>query len=139
MAAVYKKKSQSRFRHWCFTSFSNVIRDPECAVYFVCGKELSPQTGRRHLQGYISFEHGKTLSAVKALLGDPAAHLERRRGTEREAAEYCKKVGGSEACSSTYERAGFTPRTVSRRHMYKPEGGDLCVCGVTNWPCGPYM
>lgn len=124
----YKKKSQSRFRHWCFTSFKNGVRDPDCAVYFCVGKELSPTTGRRHLQGYISFEHGKTKSAVAALLGDPGAHLERRCGTEREAAEYCQKVARQTGCSETYERTSSMPWIVSCSHVYKYPGRGVCVC-----------
>lgn len=125
------KKSSSRFRHWCFTSFQDGVRDPECAVYFCAGKEISPETGRRHIQGYISFEHGKTLSAVKALLGDPAAHLERRRGTEREAAEYCQKVGGPKACCETYERTSRDAWVVSRRHVYEHTRWGVCMCGLS--------
>lgn len=88
-------KSPSRFRHWCFTSFQNGVRDPHCSVVFCVGRELAGVTGRAHLQGYVSFEHAKTRSAVAALLGDERVHLEKRRGTEREAVEYCQKVRGS--------------------------------------------
>ncbi len=84
---------QKRSRCWCFTSFRDGVRDPECAEYYVAGREVCPDTGRKHFQGYVRFKHAKSLSAAKALLGDPAAHLEGRRGTEREAADYCKKDG----------------------------------------------
>lgn len=86
-------KAPRRARGWCFTSFKDGgVRDPHCATYFCAGKEVCPTTGRRHIQGYVRFEHAKSRKAVGALLGDAGAHLTARLGTEREAAEYCQKV-----------------------------------------------
>lgn len=57
------------------------------------GEEICPRTQRPHIQGYVEFFNGKTLSAAKTALGDPECHLEMRMGTALEAANYCKKDG----------------------------------------------
>ncbi len=61
--------------------------------YWVYGNEVCPDTGKEHLQGYIEFPKQKGMRAVKKALGDTSAHLEVRRGTSTEAADYCKKDG----------------------------------------------
>lgn len=86
-------KHPIKSRCWCYTSFLTTVDDPDGALYHVYGREVCPDSGRKHLQGYIRFKFGKTMRAVKALLGDPAVHLEKRKGTERVASDYCKKDG----------------------------------------------
>ena len=86
-----------RSRSWCYTlnnypliAMSLIRRTP--AKYHIMGRETG-ESGTRHLQGYIEFRNGKTMSAVKKLPGFRRMHLEIRRGTSREAADYCKKDG----------------------------------------------
>jgi hypothetical protein len=58
-------------------------------LYHVFQPEVG-DSGLNHLQGYIEFETRKRFTTVKRLL-DERAHLESRRGTPREASDYCKK------------------------------------------------
>lgn len=86
----------SRSRNWVFT-INNFTEDEiiacdtiECK-YIIYGEEIG-KTGTPHLQGYVELENAKTLTAVRKLLGG-RAHIEQRRGTPKEASDYCKKDG----------------------------------------------
>lgn len=60
--------------------------------YAVWQLEMCPETSRLHLQGYIEFVGQKTYSWVhEELEGLETAHLEPRRGSQRDAIAYAKK------------------------------------------------
>ncbi len=93
-----------RSRNWCFT-WNN---PPESAddqlanaftsggVSFICYQhEVGETTGTPHVQGYLEAANPRTLGGIKTALGAPSLHLETRRGTAQEAADYCKKPGGT--------------------------------------------
>lgn len=96
---------QSRHRNVCYT-LNNPTLDPSAHLdfvesrldvrYHVIGFERAPTTGTPHYQGYIEFNKAYSFTRIKQALGE--AHLEARRGTPQEAADYCKKDG------DTYER-----------------------------------
>lgn len=92
--------SQSkRLRNWVFT-----LNNPGAIALDQWGLKLSKRGGVRylifqlergsngtpHLQGYIEFDRPIRLQAVKKIL--PRAHLEGRRGTAQQAADYCRKT-----------------------------------------------
>lgn len=86
---------ETRHRSYCFT-WNNYPQDLsifdtiECR--YVCyGKEVAPETGTPHLQGFISFRNAKVLSAVRRLL--PGVHLSVARGTAEQNRTYCSKDG----------------------------------------------
>lgn len=56
--------------------------------YMVLGREVG-EGGTPHIQGYIEFYKPKDLSALKKI--NERVHWEKRMGTAREAAQYCKK------------------------------------------------
>jgi len=58
--------------------------------YKVVGKEKG-KSGTQHLQGYIELEKSLRLGTLKKRF--PRMHVEKRRGTAKQAAEYCKKEG----------------------------------------------
>ena len=60
------------------------------STYHVAGKEVG-ESGTPHLQGYIEFANKKEFSRIKKLM--PKCHLEKRKGTSKQAADYCKKDG----------------------------------------------
>lgn len=92
----------ARFRNVCFTSFTDAEekKEPDWERVFRLGelrylavqRERCPDTGRAHWQGYAELSRQARLGRVKELLEDEAAHVERRRGTAREASEYCQKA-----------------------------------------------
>lgn len=92
----------AKVRNCCFTinnyneaSLSKLADAFKSATYLVYGKEIGEVCGTPHLQGYIEFENpratGKGWSNFKKLLGE--GHYEMRRGTAKQAADYCKKDG----------------------------------------------
>lgn len=82
------------YRSWCFTAWDqkdvDVIHgtDPVCLVV---GKETCPETGKVHFQGYVRWKTGRRFSWWKGAV--PTAHVEPRKGSEPEAAAYCRKDG----------------------------------------------
>jgi len=56
--------------------------------YLVVGKEVG-ENGTPHLQGYCELKNQVLFSTLKKKI--PTAHIESRRGTAREASDYCKK------------------------------------------------
>jgi len=84
-------------KHWCFTVNNWTEEDlsrarglQEFSDYVVFGKEVGKE-GTPHLQGYVIFKKIRDLSWVKKRL--PRAHLERSRGTPKQASSYCQKDG----------------------------------------------
>lgn len=85
-----------RSRAWCFTLNNPSDEDEEgllllaaTARYLVYALEHGEE-GTPHFQGFVCFKHPKDLSAAKAAV-NPRAHLEAKRGTFKQAADYCKK------------------------------------------------
>ena len=85
-------------RHWVFT-VNNWTSDDESLLrelgptvsYLVFGYETS-ETGTPHLQGYVVFSSCKRFNEAKNALPH-GVHIETKKGTPKEAAEYCKKDG----------------------------------------------
>lgn len=95
----------ARFRNVCFT-----LNNPEGLIEFIEDKmrylvyqEEQGESGTYHFQGYCEFKEAKSLSAAKALLGGDTVHLEARRGTAKEAADYAKKEDTRIAHTAPYE------------------------------------
>lgn len=86
----------SRSRAWCFTINNPKEQDVKACAEVVCnyivtGNEVG-DSGTPHIQGYIEFKDAKSLTSVRKTLGG-SAHLETRKGTPQQAADYCKKDG----------------------------------------------
>lgn len=56
--------------------------------YLIYGKEVG-ESGTPHIQGYGELNKKKTLNALKKIF--PRAHIEKRRGTAKQASDYCCK------------------------------------------------
>lgn len=86
----------TRARDYVFT-LNNYTEDDENHIfslaleckYIVVGKEVG-ESGTPHFQGFICFDLQKSFNAVKAILPD-GCHIEARKGTFKQAADYCKK------------------------------------------------
>ena len=64
---------------------------PEGVTYIVWSLECG-KAGTVHWQIYVEFEKKKKLGGIKKLFGEKTIHVEPRRGTAKQAAEYCKKL-----------------------------------------------
>ena len=67
---------------------------PERCRYIVWSLEKG-ENGTPHYQGYLELfkqVESKDAGPIKKILGYPGAHIEKRRGTARQAADYCKKL-----------------------------------------------
>lgn len=87
----------SKHRSYCFTL--NNYTEAECELlrqlggyvkYLVFGREVAPDTGTPHLQGYVTFNSPATLAAAKRKIS-PRAHLEPAKGSAADNFDYCSK------------------------------------------------
>ena len=84
--------NKTRAYRWCYT-INNPTSEPilEDVRYHIYGREVGEKEGTKHLQGFVIFYKQLYFSKVKTLL--PGAHLEVAKGTNQQAADYCKKDG----------------------------------------------
>lgn len=79
-------------RFWMFTSFitEGDLWDSNTMSYLIYQLEKCPRTHRLHIQGYVEFKQKISLSTARLYLPH-GAHLEQRKGTQKEAIDYCSK------------------------------------------------
>jgi len=82
------------FTNVCFTAFQEPepLYDPNFVAYITYQRERCPESGRLHWQGYCECHRGQRISTIQSFLGIPGAHIERRRGDQTAAIEYCQKA-----------------------------------------------
>lgn len=68
-----------------------VLYDPTIMHYLVYQLEIS-KSGTPHFQGYMELKKKCRLAKVKEMLDSQTVHVETRRGTSKEASDYCKKT-----------------------------------------------
>ncbi len=96
----------SRMRNVCFTMnnptqaekefLSDLVElgMPSPGIRYMVFQEEEGESGTKHIQGYVEFLENHRFRHVKFMLTGSRTHgihLERRRGTPKEAADYCKK------------------------------------------------
>lgn len=82
----------SKFRNFTFTHNNypdTELEDNLLCKYIIYGKEVG-ESGTPHLQGFVTFVNGRSLSAVIKML--PGCHVEVARNWSA-AIEYCRKEG----------------------------------------------
>ncbi len=84
-----------RSRGWCLTINNPPVEDlfaehSAKLTYYVVGKEVG-ESGTPHLQAFVIFKNRARFTAVKKCFSK--AHIEPQKGTDSEAADYCKKDG----------------------------------------------
>lgn len=103
---VPKKVSNQSHRAWMFTinnPTSNTLADRfgNNSVFMTWQREVAPETGTPHLQGYLVLKpnpknkNGYTLKWLKDNI-DPFIHWDPRRGTHQQAVDYCNSTGAHE-------------------------------------------
>lgn len=83
-------------RSWCITSYKvDEFAFPQAhesiIKYLVWQEERCPNTGREHIQGYIELKRPQRMSWVKAAFQDDTLHCEKRKGSRKQARDYCMK------------------------------------------------
>ena len=117
-----------KFRAWCFTLNNYTQQDEQSiqtivtrfARYIVYGRELAPETGTPHLQGYVYFYNQRQRKSVSRLL--PRARVEVANGTAKQNRTYCTKDGD-------YFESGEIPIEPSEARM---RGGQANAARYTN-------
>lgn len=83
----------SQYANYIFTSYADELKFDESRLkFYVYQREVCPDTGRLHWQGYCGFTRSVRLQVAQRAIGDPAAHMERRLGSHQQAMEYCTKL-----------------------------------------------
>ncbi|GBN01785.1 Replication-associated protein [Araneus ventricosus] len=109
----------SRCNGWSFTSFicePEPVFDPAVHEYLILGREVCPDTGRQHIQGYVYFKQRRRLPFCKKWL--PQAHFEGSKGSPESNKVYCSKDGD-------FTEYGRLPRSKSGGSVFKDESGDI--------------
>jgi len=113
-----------RSRAWTWTSFllnEEFIQLIDCD-YLIYGREACPDTGKKHLQGYIYMANAKTRSSMKKTFNDNTLHLLVSAGSAEQNYDYCSKDG------DIFEK-GIKPKQGKRndldniREIIKANGG----------------
>ena len=100
----------SRGRFWVFTLNLSPDIDhdalapqlwPGCR-YCIYSLEMG-ETGNLHYQGYAEFHNTKRLAALKNLDAMEGAHWELRRGSQKDAMDYCRKTDDPTYLDGPYE------------------------------------
>ena len=91
----------TRTAAWSFT-FNNPgnrlpVYDEATMEYLVFQREIAPETGTPHLQGYVRFKTRIFMPAVLRRLGLEGVHVEPARGTEQQNRDYCTKEESRDA------------------------------------------
>nr|WBG01442.1 replication-associated protein [Army ant associated cyclovirus 2] len=60
--------------------------------YGIFGKEIAPNTGTRHLQGYCNLSKPMRFSTIKKCIGN-SIHIEKAVGSDHHNQTYCSKTG----------------------------------------------
>uniref|UniRef100_UPI004048C2DA hypothetical protein n=1 Tax=Yoonia sp. TaxID=2212373 RepID=UPI004048C2DA len=128
MTDLISNNDKTRSRGWCYTINNPTEEDENFAYnlawgakYTICGREIAPETGTIHLQGYVYFENPKFFTAIKAL--HPAAHWEAANGTPAQNQVYCSKDGD-------YFEWGTPPMSQEKKGDVNAERWDLALKAV---------
>ena len=112
----------SRHRSWCFT-LNNYTEEELIGLkdwiakycnYGIIGKEIAPETGTPHLQGYLQRKSPGTLSALKKV--NIRTHWEVAKGDASQNEQYCSK-GGDVWIHGEYKGQGARTDLESVKNM----------------------
>lgn len=78
--------------------------------YFVWQYEIAPGTNRRHIQAYVETKKVMGFAGLKKLFNCPSMHIEGRKGTPEQAANYCKKAESRDPAAEGFHEWGTLSR-----------------------------
>lgn len=120
--STFGKMPAEQATRWCFTL--NNPDDSEWEAfcdwdykYMVIGREVG-ESGTEHAQGFVIWPKKKSLSACKKM--QARAHWEIARGSNEQAADYCKKDG-------EYEEYGDCPLPAGKAEQERWEDAKLAA------------
>jgi hypothetical protein len=90
-------------------------------VKWIIGKEVAPDTGTPHLQGYFYFRNARALKKMKEI--NPRAHWEKAQGSPAQNFTYCSK-------ENNFEQSGMIEKKTRPWSALKEAGW--------NWDCELY-
>lgn len=114
----------TKARNLCFTLNNwtedelTEIKNIKSVRYLIIGKEVG-DSGTSHLQGYIEFENPRTLNAIYKI--NPRIHWEKRRGTAKQASDYCKKENNFEEIGELTRQGERTDLTELKEQIMAGE------------------
>lgn len=91
--------TNSQIINFCFTINNYTVEEEFLLLfmappisYMIWGYEKG-ENETPHLQGYAEMTHRQRLTQIKKIPGFERAHIEARKGTQKQAIDYCKKDG----------------------------------------------
>lgn len=75
---------------------TGIARPDHIIDYVVWQWEICPKTQRRHIQGYLETNRRVSLSTVQRFFGGNTCHWQVRKGTQKQAADYCRDIAKRE-------------------------------------------
>lgn len=125
-------------KHLCLTFFDDLeviaqrlrdlpMKSGSNARYCVWQWEVTPTTGKKHIQAYVEFSENVGAARFKELIGSQSVHVENRRGTRDDARKYCRKdetrVPGTVSEESGVWSTGSGDRTDIRALVQRVRAG----------------
>lgn len=100
-AAAPKQSQSQQAKHWIVvinnpteSDYAIFVANRPLFEYYVIGKEKGEAKETPHIQGYVALKKKLRMKALSKIF--PRAYLEVKRGTPKQAADYCKKDGDFE-------------------------------------------
>lgn len=78
-------------KYWCWTIFGPARPYTDDCSFAVYQREVCPETGREHWQGYCEFPTKRYRKSVQRILNCGKIHIDLRRGSQQDAIKYCTK------------------------------------------------
>ncbi len=103
------------------------VMDTVVCQYIIYQEEICPTTHRRHVQGYVYFENGKTLARVRAIF--PGADIRLATQSPEVNKQYCSKVASRREGGRARER-GVIPDQGARNDL--ADAMEDIKAGLTN-------